>query len=201
MGFEQGISQAFEKPAQTAEEVIEQHAIAGGAAGIGAAWLPGAGAAVATAAMTGIIWSMYYRINTKLGIKLSKNVLKSLASAMITNIIASAGGYLLSLLGATLLSFIPVAGSFASMAIVAAANYGIVKISGELYYAMIGALSDLGKSPSDMSEDELKKIAHDIVKNEDIEERLKKAKEQYSAAKKSGVITGSETIDLIDDGE
>lgn len=201
MGFEQGISQAFEKPAETADEVIEQHAIAGGAAGIGAAWLPGAGAAVATAAMTGIVWSMYYRINTKLGIKLSKNVLKSLASAMITNIIAAAGGYLLSLLAATLLSFIPVAGTFASMTIVAAANYGIVKLSGELYCVMIGLIAETGKSPSDMSEEELKKIAEDIVQNEDIEGRLKKAKEQYSAARKSGEVTGNETIDIIDEGE
>ncbi|MDR1532778.1 MAG: hypothetical protein LBS62_11470 [Clostridiales bacterium] len=184
--------------AHDVETVIEQHALAGGAAGLGASWLPGAGAAIAGAAMVPIVWSMYYRINTVCGIKLSKAVLRSIAGAIVSNIIASASSYLLSIVGGTLLSFIPVVGNLSAMALVAAANYGIVQVAGNVYAAIIQKRVDSGDDGSGTSEGEMLKAAATIISKTNIAEELQKAKNRYSAGRENGTISGSEKIDPID---
>ena len=72
--------------AEEAGEVIKSCALAAAIAGVGSGWIPGAGGVVATAAFVASIWSMYVLINKKLGISTKDHILKTLASAFLTNI-------------------------------------------------------------------------------------------------------------------
>lgn len=51
---------------------------------VGSAWIPVPGADVAAGAIT--IWTMYTRINDKLGLSIKENVLKTIASGVATNL-------------------------------------------------------------------------------------------------------------------
>ena len=89
------------------EDRIKKCAIAASVAGVGSGMLPGVGSIIATTACVAAIWSMYVLINKDLGISIKNNVLKSLASAFLTNIIASAGSFILGKVAGFLLSFLP----------------------------------------------------------------------------------------------
>src|SRR5690242_19200542 len=56
---------------------------------VGAAWVPVPGVDIAACAAN--IWTMYYRINSELNMPFGENVVKSLASGVVTNVSA---GYL-----------------------------------------------------------------------------------------------------------
>ena len=159
--------------ARDVETVIEQHALAGGALGAGISWFPLLGTAVASASMAAIVWSMYYRINKVCGIKISKAVLRSVAGAVTANIIAAAGSYIITVIASAALSFLPVA-SFVSAVMMAAANYGVVMIAGNVYAGIIQKFVDADDDGSGMTEDELKKSAAEIISDMNITDELKK---------------------------
>lgn len=175
--------------------IIIQHALGAAAAGLGAAWIPGAGGTAALAASVGVIWLMYYRINKALGIKLSKTLLKSLASAVITNIAASAASVIGGTVTATALSFIPGVGNGAASVVMAGVDYAVVFASGLVYIKILTNLFKAGKNPEEMSADELKAAAKSAVKNEDMSKIVREAKKEYTNARKSGDVSGKETID------
>lgn len=66
-------------------DVVERHKKIQLGASLAQSFVPGAGVA-AMAAATVSLWKMYYDINGVLGIKISENAGKSLASAVITNL-------------------------------------------------------------------------------------------------------------------
>jgi uncharacterized protein (DUF697 family) len=192
------VEDTWRKKAEDAKTVIEQHALAGGAAGAVSGLAPVIGAAAAGIAMVPIVWSMYYRINKVCGIKLSKAVVRSLAGAIVSNIIASGASYLVGLTIGGIASIIPIAGNVAAASIYAAANYGIVRLAGEVYLGVIQTIIKTGND-SDMSESEMKNMAKGIIDNMNVSAELKKAKKHYSSEKKKGNITGKEKIDIIEE--
>ena len=66
-------------------EVVDRHKTIQLGASLAQSFIPGAGVA-ALAAATVSLWKMYYDINGVLGIKISENAGKSLASAVLTNL-------------------------------------------------------------------------------------------------------------------
>lgn len=177
-------------------DVIIGHSLGAAAAGLGGAWIPGAGGTAALLASVGFIWSMYFRINKCLGLKLSKTLLKSLASAVITNIIASAAGIIGGAAVSTVLSFIPGVGSVAASVIMAGIDYAVVFASGLIYIKVLTNLFKAGKDPAKMSEEQLKAAAGSAVNDEDIGKIIKEAKKDYASARKSGAVDGKEKVDL-----
>lgn len=166
-------------------DTIKGCAVAAAIAGVGAGWLPGAGAVVATGAWVVAIWGMYIKINHDLGIKIKDNVLKSLASAILTNIIASAGAYLLAILAAFIMSFFPGIGSLGSLAIDGFLGYITVYSSGLLYIKLLTkVLKATGKL--DFSGVDLRAIAKETVKESNIKEILKEGKASFKEAKREG---------------
>ena len=65
---------------QEIADVVKLHA----KLAVGSAWVPVPGADVAAGAVN--IWSMYLRINGKIGMKLGESILKTIASAVATNL-------------------------------------------------------------------------------------------------------------------
>lgn len=174
-------SQNIEK----AGETIQGCAIIAAIAGVGSGWLPGAGSLVATGAWVAAIWGMYVKVNKDLGISIKDNVLKSLASAILTNILASAGSLILMLVAGFLLSFIPGVGSGGAMVIDGMIGYITVFASGVLYIKLLTKLFKAGKG-FNIAENEVKDAAKDIVNDSNISEILKEGKKAYKEDKKAG---------------
>lgn len=179
-------------------DIVNRHALGAAAAGIGVAWLPGVGGVAALAAMVGFIWTMYFRVNGRIGLKLSKTLLKSLASAVISNLSQGA----ISLLGYTLLASLlslTGAGAVISSALMAAVDYAVVLVGGIIYLKVLTGLFAAGRNPDDMSEKEMHIAMESTLASEDIGELLKSARNHYKDMRKSGEVTGDEHVTVIPD--
>ncbi|MBO5026481.1 MAG: hypothetical protein J6C86_10125 [Bacteroidaceae bacterium] len=73
---------------------------------------------------------MYIKVNCDLGIKIKDNILKSSASAFLTNLIASAGALIISYVVGFAISFIPGIGAIGAIAIDGFFGYITVYASG-----------------------------------------------------------------------
>lgn len=94
---------------------------------VGSSFIPVPGLDLAGAA--GSIWSMYVRINNKIGIPFGENVLKSLASGVATNL----ASYVAVSGVASVLKLIPGIGTVAGAVVMVAASYAATLASGWLY--------------------------------------------------------------------
>lgn len=125
--------------------IVKAHA----AVAAGAAWIPVPGVDVAASA--GAVWGMYYRINDELGLPFGKNIVKSVASAVGTNLAATVG--LLTV--GSFLKVIPGLGSVAGAVLMTAALYGVTMASGFVYLKVITALLEQ-KSAKDVTDSDFK---------------------------------------------
>ena len=173
-------------------DVVNKHSIGAAAAGLGVAWLPGAGSTAALAACAGVIWSMYFRINSRIGVSLSKNILKSVGTAIATNLAASVVS---SVAISTVASLFPGIGNVAASAVMAGVSYSLTWASGLIYLKVLARLAGRHSDLSSVDEETLKRTAKDIMANEDIKTVLKEAKEQYKRSKERGEINKDATID------
>lgn len=173
------------KNIEKAGETIKKCSIAAAVAGVGTGWLPGAGAIVASVAWVAAIWGMYVKVNIDLGISIKKNVLKSLASALLTNIIASAGSYILMIVASFILSFIPGFGTVGAVAIDGMIGYITVFASGVLYINLLTKLFKAGKGFT-FTEEDAKGLAKDIVDESDMRTIIKEGRNAYKEDKKAG---------------
>jgi len=166
--------------------IVEKHSIGAAATGLGAAWLPGVGATAALAASAGFVWSMYYRINTKIGIPFSKNILKSLGTAIATNLVASAVS---SVVISTALSFLPGIGNLAASMLMAGVVFSLTWSCGLVYLKILTRFAEANVDLNNVSEDDLKQMAKDVIDKENVKEMMKQAKQQFKEAKARGDIS------------
>ena len=181
------IDQQDKTMSQDLAEIVKTHALGAAASGVGS------GAALA--AMVGFIWSMYFRINYRLGLKFSKVAMKSLASAVLSNLMQSAISVVGSVALATVLSLTGI-GNAASSLIMAALDYSVVMVGGILYLKLLNGLMGAGNDPSEMTPREIEIRMDDVMRGENIEALLKNESRSYKAGRKNGTITGNETVDI-----
>ncbi len=181
-----------DQEAEDIAKIINMHALGAATSGAATAWIPGAGATVATAGQAAFIWTMYFRINECLGIKLSKKKLKFLSSAILSNIACMAGTYL----AASAISLIPGVGSVAAVLLMAGAGYAMVTVAGIIYVNLISSLLDAGTNMMDMSDEELKERMEVIMNKQNVKGMMKEAQNEYIKARKAGTVSGEETVEL-----
>lgn len=168
------------------QDTIMGCSVAAAIAGVGSGWLPGAGALVASAAWVAAIWTMYVKINKDLGISIKDNVLKSLASAFLTNIIASAGALILGWAASLLLSLLPGFGTAGAVVIDGMIGYVTVFASGVLYINLLTKVMKAKGRLEFADGDDLKQMAKDIVKEGNVKGIMKEARKSYKEAKANG---------------
>jgi uncharacterized protein (DUF697 family) len=179
---------------QELKNILTQHAIGAAAATVTVAWVPVAGVAAWIGILSAVVFSMFYRINKQLGVSLSKKLIKSIAASIISSLSGAVVG--LTVAGATL-AFVPVLGSIGSSILLAAMAYALSNVAGYIYIKLMTSLSLSGTDLSSITEEHLKDLANEMIKNEDIGQMVKDAQEEYKAAKKAGTISGEEKIDLV----
>lgn len=173
---------------ESIKETISNYAIAAAIASAVAGAAPGIAGIVAALTQAGFVWATYVKINKTLGISMSKNTAKFIGSAIMTNLVTSGSAILLSMAGATLLSFIPIAGQAAAMAINATLGYLIVYVSSIIYLKLITRLLRSDGTLHVKESDDTKHIISDIIKNSNIKDMIKEGKASYKKAKEDGSI-------------
>lgn len=147
-------------------DAIQTHAVLA----VAAAWIPVGGLDVA--ALTANIWTMYVRINKKLGISFSDNMMKSIGSAVAANL---ASNLAIAGLGAAL-KWIPGFGTVAGGILMSATMYGTTVGAAWIYLTALvnwvkkgkGSGDDLKSCINDVmaqNADEIKSIINDAKKN------------------------------------
>jgi uncharacterized protein (DUF697 family) len=128
--------------------IIKQHAVT--AAAVGLVPIP----IVGIAGLVANTWAMYVRINQEVGIPFEKNVMKSIATGIGTNLLAIMPGMVLGKFAAQLAKAVPGLGSVGGMAIDSATNYAIILVMGTIY---VVALTKLFSKGEPITEESLKR--------------------------------------------
>lgn len=176
-------------------KIVRQHAIASTAISLASA-IPGAGAVACVLAQTAAVYSMYVRMNSALDIRLKKNVVKSIASAVIANIATNAVTVLGGIAASSVLSMIPGVGSAASTIMMGGIGYATIMIAGIVYAKTLTALTKNNRKIDTMSEEEIKSAVREELKKRDINKDIKTFCREYKTEKKNGTFENAEKIEL-----
>ncbi|MBE9116640.1 hypothetical protein IQ249_12085 [Lusitaniella coriacea LEGE 07157] len=168
---------------QEIAEIVKFHSKGAALSALGSAWIPGAGGAAATVACAGFIWTMYSRIGLEIDLPFSKNILKSLASGVATNI----ASYVVGMIAlSTAFSFVPGLGNIGASVIMGGVCYAMTLASGYVYLKIMTQLFSKGIDPTTLSEQELKNIAKDVVSDSDVKDVIRGAKAEFKAKEEKG---------------
>lgn len=148
-------------------DTIQTHA----AISVAAAWIPVGGLDVA--ALTANIWTMYVRINKKLGISFSDNMMKSIGSAVAANL---ASNLAIAGVGAAI-KYIPFVGQIGGGLLMSATMYGASLTAAWIYLMAIVNWVKNGKG----SGDDLKSCVNDVIMQNEgrIKDIMEEAKSEY----------------------
>lgn len=139
---------------------------------VGSAWIPVSGLDVAAGAAN--IWSMYVRINKKIGLPFGENVVKSIGSGVATNL----AGYITMSAAGSALKWIPGIGTIGGAVVMSASLYAITMASGWVYLKALCKLA--GQKGRNINACDLNGAVNDVLKNKStIKEFIDSAKESY----------------------
>ncbi|HET8796553.1 MAG TPA: hypothetical protein VFO89_02635 [Thermoanaerobaculia bacterium] len=167
-------------PAEIAE-IVKTHSAGAAAASVAAGWIPGAGGLAAAGICATFVWTMYGRINSKIGLPLAENLVKSLATGVATNLAAGLVG---ALVVQTLVSFFPGLGSVAAATIAGGTGYALTLASGYVYLKLLTKLFLGGNDPTKMDESSLKEAASRVAASENMKDVMSSAKADYKPSSK-----------------
>lgn len=173
---------------ESIKETINNFAIASALASMASGMIPGVAGVVAALTQAGFVWATYVKINKTLGISMSENTAKFLGSAIVTNIVTNAGAMLLAYAGAAIISFIPIIGQVAAVAINGALGYIIIYAAAVIYLMLISKMMQPDGTLKVAENDDTKHIIQDIIKQNNIEDIIKEGRNSYKNAKADGSI-------------
>ena len=140
----------------------------------------GVGPIAATVVTTACVYAMYYKLAELTGVKISKNILKSVASAVLANLVSNIG---VSVLAAAALSFIPVLGNLSSSTICAIVQFASVYVSGYVFISTLNSLYEKFGNVSDLTEKEIKEAVAETNSNMNTSEIINEAKKVHKEVK------------------
>ena len=181
---------------QEIADIIKFHSKGAAAAGVAAGWVPGAGGTAATVIAAGFIWTMYGRINSKIGLTFSKSILKTLASGIATNL---AGALVSTLVVNAVFSFFPGLGSGVAAVIAGGVCYALTLASGIVYLKILTNIFSAGVDPTSVDIDTLKNMAKDIAGDINMKEIYEAAKEEVKNNRDETVSANYEDYEMDED--
>lgn len=128
---------------------------------------------------------MYFRINSKIGVPFSKNIIKSLATAIGANL---AAGAISSVVVSSVLSFVPGIGNIAASALMAGVAFSLTWSCGLVYLKVLTRFAEANVDLGKVGEEDLKAMAKDVIAKENVKEMMKQAKNRFKEAKERGDI-------------
>ena len=147
----------------------------------------GIGSVVAFLTQTGLVWTTYVKINKELGISMSENTMKFVGSAVLTNLIANAGIYLVAMVTAWLIGMIPVL-NFAAIAVEVVIAYVLIYASALIYLKLLTEVMRAKGSYELEESEDTEDLIKNIVKDTDIKGVVKEGRNAFKEAKDSGEL-------------
>jgi uncharacterized protein (DUF697 family) len=169
-------------------KIIKEFSIFSAAMALAGNLVPGAGSILTAIGQTGLIWTLYVKINKIIGLEMSNNTAKFVGSAILTNLSLNAGTLLLGYAGAVVASFIPIFGQFTAAAIEASLGYALIYVSAVLYLIFLYKVFQVKGKIDITGGKEDGEIVKDVIKNTKLEELISEAKNKYKEDKNSGDI-------------
>jgi len=160
-------------------DVVKQHS----KLAVGSALTPVPGADVAAGAAN--IWTMYGRVNSKVGINIRDNVLKAIGSGVITKLtsyMAMAG------LG-SVIKAIPGIGTITGTALMSASLYAVTLASGYIYVKALTLLANKGDGSIDISQ--IDSAVKEVFGNKEVIKRFVNAAKSDFKNNKSEILQKS----------
>jgi len=121
------------------------------------------------------------RINKVLNISLSENVIKTIASGIVTNLASSS---IFAIVSFSITSFFPGIGNVTSSAMMGMICYALTLVSGAMYIQILTKVFKAGKKPEDLTTEDYKRIIKEIIENKNIKDLFKKAKKEFKKKRK-----------------
>lgn len=149
-------------------EVVKSHSILA----VGSAWVPVPGADVVAGAT--VIWTMYARINSKIGLSFGENAMKSIASGVATNLV----GYVAMSGVASALKIIPGIGTLGGAILLSASLYALTLTSGYVYLRALKYLAETKGSTFNV-DDIGKAVKKILLDKKAISDFFKESKNSY----------------------
>lgn len=170
---------------ESIKDSVNNYAIAAAVACMASSVLPGAAGVAAALAQAGLVWATYIKINKTLGISMSENTAKFIGNAILTNLIATGGAYLVAYAAAFVLSWIPLA-SVISGIINAALAYMVVYASAIIYLKLITCSVQSNGTIKLTATESTKDIINDLIRQSKLEEIFKEGRTSFKRAKADG---------------
>ncbi|GAA6622217.1 hypothetical protein [Scytonema sp. NUACC26] len=147
--------------------------------GVGCIFIPVPGADLFAA--FGNTWTMYVRINKELNLPFTKNLVKSIATGILSNLASNAAILAVFGLGSAL-KFLPGPGTVASYALMSATVYAATIAAGYIYMKALAALLQ-NRGAGQVKEEDLKAaVARVMNDKETVQSIFNTAKENYTKA-------------------
>lgn len=171
---------------ETIAEKINKFAIYSAVAGAAVCAVPGAGGTLAALTQTGLVWTLYVQINKTLGISIKDNVLKFIGSAILTNLAANAGTYIVAYAAASILSFIPGLGTAGAVLIGAATGYMVIYAAAIVYLKLLTKMMKVSGNFDFDENDDTKAMVDDVLADADVKGIVEEGRDAFKDARKSG---------------
>jgi len=177
------LTQHFKYLGDSEADQIEKNIIGFGlfasVASAAAGAISGVGPVATVAVTTACVYALYYKLTKIIGIEISKNCLKSIASAVLANLVSNVG---VSIVAAVAVSFIPFFGNLSSSAICAITQFASVYVSGFVFITTLNALIEkFGGIPT--SENSFDQAVKDVNEDIDVNELVNEAKKVHKEVK------------------
>lgn len=169
-------------------KIIKEFSIFSAAMALAGNIVPGAGSLLTVIGQTGLVWTLYVKINKIIGLEMSDNTAKFVGSAILTNLSLNAGSLLLGYAGAVVAAFIPIIGQFTAAAVEASLGYALIYVSAVLYLIFLYKVFQVKGKIYITGGKEDDEIVKDVIKNTKLEELISEAKNKYKEDKNSGDI-------------
>ena len=174
----------YVKPFSSKEvaDCVLHHSAACGVAAMAAGVLPGAGGIVAVGIGAGAIWAMYIKICKIIGASFSKNKLKAISAAVLTNVVTQLAGVFAINFASTL---IPGAGIIVN----GAGNFAICYFAGLIFLNALTALFKVQRQDAEnMSVEEWKIYIKDAFASIDKKAVIREAKSLFTEMRNNGSL-------------
>lgn len=161
--------------------IVQVHSLGCTAAAIAAVCIPDEGIIINWVLMNIFLWSMFFRINHAIGLRISRTFLKTLAAAMLSNLSHNILCLISAIILEAVLPQIPVLGGFISVILGAGLYYVYTVLCGIIYMKSMTKLFSAGEKQSERKDSELKYAAANVIAEEDISSMLNNSRKSATA--------------------
>ncbi len=173
---------------ESIQATIKKFAIASAVANAIGGAIPGGVSVVASLVQTGMVVATFIQINRILNVSVQENIVKVMAVAFATGLVANASTMIVYYAAAAVISFIPIWGSAVAATASAAMGYIYIYVAAVVYLKLITNFVQPDGSIRISTPDEAKRIINDIMQKTDLSSIIKEGSSSYKQAEGTGEI-------------